>query len=83
MTPCIIFRYFYLRIFHSIIGNEYFDLYIYRTIYFGEYKCIGPGAASSAGRLKYQRILSDEEARPFLSMAYIQGDDWVRPPPKL
>ncbi|PNX82432.1 pectinesterase, partial [Trifolium pratense] len=50
-----------------------------RTIYFGEYKCIGPGAASSSS----SRILSDEEAKPFLSMAYIHGEQWVRPPPKL
>ncbi|CAL5199155.1 unnamed protein product [Lathyrus oleraceus] len=81
-SPRVVFAYTYMDSvvnsvgwFHHHESNE--------TIYFGEYKCIGAGAASSAGRLKYQRILSDEEARPFLSMAYIQGDDWVRPPPKL
>jgi len=53
--------------------------YIYRTIFLGEYKCSGPGAV----RLNYKRILSDEEAKHFLSMAYIHGEQWVRPPPKL
>lgn len=43
---------------------------------------MGPGAASS-GRVKFLKILSDKEAKPFLSMAYIHGGKWVLPPPKL
>ncbi|KAF2287102.1 hypothetical protein GH714_038189 [Hevea brasiliensis] len=51
------------------------------TAYYGEYKCRGPGASSS-GRVKYAKMLSDEEAKPFLSMTYINGNKWLIPPPK-
>ncbi|TKY54380.1 putative pectinesterase 63 [Spatholobus suberectus] len=54
----------------------------YRTIYYGEYRCMGPGAVSS-GRVKFRKVLSDEEVKPFLSVAYIHGGKWVVPPPKL
>ncbi|KAJ1402963.1 Pectinesterase, catalytic [Sesbania bispinosa] len=52
------------------------------TVYYGEYRCMGPGATSS-GRVKFQKLLSYEEAKPFLSMAYIHGQNWVLPPPNL
>ncbi|KAH0970851.1 hypothetical protein GBA52_023007 [Prunus armeniaca] len=52
------------------------------TVYYGEYKCMGPGS-SSTGRVKYAKTLSDEEAKPFLSMTFIRGSKWVLPPPKL
>ncbi|KAF8393678.1 hypothetical protein HHK36_021925 [Tetracentron sinense] len=53
-----------------------------KTVYYGEYKCMGPGA-SSGGRVKYTKILSDAEAKPFLSMTYIHSITWLLPPPKL
>ncbi|ONH97497.1 hypothetical protein PRUPE_7G192800 [Prunus persica] len=53
-----------------------------KTVYYGEYKCMGPGS-SSTGRVKYAKMLSDEEAKPFLSMTFIRGTKWVLPPPKL
>ncbi|XP_062147677.1 putative pectinesterase 63 [Alnus glutinosa] len=51
-------------------------------MYYGEYKCKGPGA-TPAGRVKYAKILSDAEAAPFLSMTFIQGNKWILAPPKL
>ncbi|EEF46216.1 putative pectinesterase 63 [Ricinus communis] len=51
------------------------------TVYYGEYKCKGPGAFSS-GRVKYAKLLSDEEAKPFLSMTCINGNKWLIPPPE-
>ncbi|QCD80193.1 putative pectinesterase 63 [Vigna unguiculata] len=53
-----------------------------QTIYYGEYRCMGTGAVSS-GRVKFRKTLSYEEAKPFMSMAYIHGGKWVVPPPKL
>ncbi|KAL0558587.1 hypothetical protein IC582_003164 [Cucumis melo] len=53
-----------------------------KSMYYGEYKCKGPGATSS-GRVKYARILSDVEAKAFLSMTYIHGNKWLLPPPDL
>ena len=51
-------------------------------MYYGEYKCTGPGAASS-GRAKFAQILSDEEAEPFLSTSFISGSEWIEEPPSL
>ncbi|KAE8658016.1 putative pectinesterase 63 [Hibiscus syriacus] len=53
-----------------------------KTVYYGEYRCMGPGA-SSTGRVGFARILSEVEARPFLSLKYINGSNWLLPPPKL
>ncbi|XP_043713276.1 putative pectinesterase 11 [Telopea speciosissima] len=50
------------------------------TAYYGEYKCYGPGAASS-GRVKWSKTLSDAEAKPFLSKDMIGGRAWLRPAP--
>ncbi|KAJ6913825.1 pectinesterase 63 [Populus alba x Populus x berolinensis] len=51
------------------------------TVYYGEYKCAGPGS-SSFGRVPYAKSLSKAEAKPFLSMTYINGNKWLIPPPK-
>ncbi|KAG6590056.1 putative pectinesterase 50, partial [Cucurbita argyrosperma subsp. sororia] len=53
-----------------------------KSMYYGEYKCKGPGA-DSTGRAHYTRILTDDEAKAFLSMTYIHGNKWVLPPPRL
>ncbi|XP_039014378.1 putative pectinesterase 63 [Hibiscus syriacus] len=52
------------------------------TVYYGEYKCMGSGA-SSTGRIGFARILSEFEARPFLSLTYINGSNWLLPPPSM
>ncbi|KAJ0032034.1 hypothetical protein Pint_13571 [Pistacia integerrima] len=51
-----------------------------RKVYYGEYKCMGPGA-DSTGQAKFVKILLDAEAEPFLSMTYLDGNKWVLPPP--
>ncbi|CAL9095344.1 unnamed protein product [Musa textilis] len=51
-----------------------------RTVYFGEYKCLGPGAVTD-GRVRFARLLTDEQARPFLTMDFIQAQSWLLPPP--
>jgi pectinesterase len=51
-------------------------------MYYGEYKCSGPGAATE-GRVSYAKILTDEEAAPFLSMTFIEGNNWIIDPPSL
>ncbi|XP_045816824.1 putative pectinesterase 63 [Trifolium pratense] len=76
-SPRVVFAYTFMD--SGVNSRGWYHHESNETIYFGEYKCIGPGAASSSS----SRILSDEEAKPFLSMAYIHGEQWVRPPPKL
>lgn len=53
---------------------------IFRTVYFGEYNCTGPGADNS-NRAAYAKRLDDSQAAPFLTTSYIDGDDWLIPTP--
>ncbi|KAH7428109.1 hypothetical protein KP509_10G076400 [Ceratopteris richardii] len=47
-----------------------------RTVYYGEYKCSGPGA-NLKGRVAWSRQLSDEEAQPFLDLNFVDGSEWI------
>ncbi|XP_052198570.1 probable pectinesterase 53 [Diospyros lotus] len=47
------------------------------TVFYGQYKCTGPGA-SFAGRVSWARELTDEEAKPFVSLSFIDGSEWVK-----
>ncbi|KAL2453656.1 putative pectinesterase 53 [Abeliophyllum distichum] len=47
------------------------------TVFYGQYKCTGPGA-SFAGRVSWSRELTDEEAKPFISISYIDGFEWIK-----
>jgi len=48
------------------------------TVVFGQYKCSGPGA-KQAGRVPWSHELTDMEAHPFLSLSFVDGDEWVKP----
>ena len=50
--------------------------YACRTVYYGEYKCSGPGANSTA-RVAWAHMMTDEEAEPFIDTHYVDGDDWL------
>ncbi|XP_015698527.2 putative pectinesterase 63 [Oryza brachyantha] len=50
-------------------------------IYYGEYKCSGPGALSSK-RIGWSLVLSDVQAKPFTGTHFVYGDSWILPPPK-
>ncbi|RVW38341.1 hypothetical protein VitviT2T_016448 [Vitis vinifera] len=47
------------------------------TVFYGQYKCTGPGAAF-AGRVSWSRELTDQEAKPFISLSYIDGSEWIK-----
>ncbi|XP_077217537.1 pectinesterase QRT1-like [Tasmannia lanceolata] len=47
------------------------------TVLFGEFQCRGRGA-SSKDRVSWAKALSYEEAKPFLSRNFIDGDQWLR-----
>ncbi|KAJ0111065.1 hypothetical protein Patl1_00835 [Pistacia atlantica] len=48
-------------------------------VFYGEYKCSGPGA-NFTGRVPWARILTDEEAQPFIGTHYVDGDTWLITP---
>ena len=43
---------------------------------FGQYHCMGPGAASPQ-RVSWARYLNASEAKPFLSVGFINGRKWL------
>ncbi|CAL9072101.1 unnamed protein product, partial [Musa textilis] len=47
------------------------------TVFYGQYKCSGPGARY-AGRVSWSRELTDEEAKPFITLSFIDGSEWVK-----
>ncbi|OIW04635.1 hypothetical protein TanjilG_07770 [Lupinus angustifolius] len=51
-----------------------------KDLYFGEYKNKGPGA-DPKGRYKYTKQLSPAEVKPFITLDYIKGANWLLPPP--
>eukprot|EP01018_Ginkgo_biloba_P027704 Gb_08496 [translate_table: standard] len=53
-----------------------------RTVYYGQYKCGGPGA-NTTGRVQWVRILSEKEARPFFTTSFIDGHKWLMGSPLL
>lgn len=61
------------------IGLKIVRSVLRRTAYYGQYKCSGPGA-TELGRVAWSHELSDAEAAPFISLAFIDGQDWVSEP---
>ncbi|XP_052182406.1 probable pectinesterase 53 isoform X2 [Diospyros lotus] len=47
------------------------------TVFYGQYKCTGPGARF-AGRVSWSRELTDEEAKPFISLSFVDGAEWIK-----
>ncbi|KAF8394713.1 hypothetical protein HHK36_020930 [Tetracentron sinense] len=45
-------------------------------VYYGEYKCSGPGA-NWTGRVPWARMLTDIEAKPFMGTYFVDGDTWL------
>ncbi|XP_042067190.1 pectinesterase 1-like [Salvia splendens] len=53
-----------------------------RTVFFGEFKNEGPGS-NFEGRVTFAKQLKEEEAKPFISLDFINASSWLMPPPKL
>ncbi|RVW98163.1 Pectinesterase PPME1 [Vitis vinifera] len=48
-------------------------------VFYGEYKCMGPGADTSK-RSKFTKELDDDGATPFITLNYIDASTWLLPP---
>ncbi|CAN6994513.1 unnamed protein product [Brassica oleracea var. botrytis] len=46
-------------------------------VLFGEYNCTGKGA-DRTGRVPWSKSLTQDEAKPFLGMEFISGDQWLK-----
>lgn len=47
-----------------------------RTVFYGEYKCFGPGA-NRQGREQWSYNLTAKQAKPFMTVDWIDGKDWL------
>ncbi|KAH7428011.1 hypothetical protein KP509_10G071300 [Ceratopteris richardii] len=47
-----------------------------KTVFYAEYQCSGPGV-NRDGRVSWSRVLSDEQAKPFLHTGFINGEEWL------
>lgn len=54
-------------------------LVFFRSVFYGEYNCKGAGATMER-RVGYVRKLTDAEAKPFITLGYIEGSKWLLPP---
>lgn len=48
-----------------------------KTVFYGQYQCSGPGAATG-GRVGWSRELSASEAAAFSSVSFINGNQWLQ-----
>lgn len=48
-----------------------------RTVFYAEFECSGPGSNNNT-RVPWARHLTPLEAQPFLSVAFINGDNWLQ-----
>ncbi|KAL8204939.1 hypothetical protein R6Q57_010562 [Mikania cordata] len=56
--------------------NDWKDSSRDQKVFFGEHACTGPGS-NFKSRVKYAKQLSVADATPFMSIAYIDGKDWI------
>ncbi|KAL4560452.1 hypothetical protein LXL04_032603 [Taraxacum kok-saghyz] len=56
--------------------NDWRDSSRDQTVFYGEYGCSGPGA-NSTFRVSYAKQLSAEEARTYMDMSFIDGNEWL------
>ncbi|KAF8377874.1 hypothetical protein HHK36_031262 [Tetracentron sinense] len=46
------------------------------TVFYGQYECSGPGS-DFGGRVPWSRELTQQEAKPFISLSFIDGYEWL------
>ncbi|KAK7378707.1 hypothetical protein VNO80_04153 [Phaseolus coccineus] len=56
--------------------NDWRDPSRDQSVFFGEYRCHGPGA-NYESRVSYAKQLRDNEANSYMDISYIDGNDWL------
>ncbi|KAK2657054.1 hypothetical protein Ddye_010106 [Dipteronia dyeriana] len=73
----VVFSYTYMdKIITSRGWYDWGDKNREMTVFYGQYKCSGPGA-KYGGRVPWSRELTQEEAKPFISLDFIDGHRWL------
>ncbi|MCO5549254.1 hypothetical protein L7F22_002721 [Adiantum nelumboides] len=73
----VVFLYTYMEnIIRPQGWNNWGDARRNGMVYYGQYKCTGLGAGTK-GREPWVHELTDQEAKPFLTLDFIEGNMWV------
>ncbi|OIT23677.1 PREDICTED: probable pectinesterase 53 isoform X1 [Nicotiana attenuata] len=73
----VVFAYTYMdKIITSKGWYDWGDKNRHMTVFYGQFKCSGPGA-NHGGRVKWSRELTEQEAKPFVSLSFIDGHEWL------
>ncbi|KAF0906742.1 hypothetical protein E2562_012558 [Oryza meyeriana var. granulata] len=57
--------------------DDWGDLAKQRTVFYGQYQCYGDGSKTS-GRVAWSHDLMQAEAAPFITKAWVDGQQWLR-----
>ncbi|CAM0881831.1 unnamed protein product [Alopecurus aequalis] len=57
--------------------DDWGDSHKQRTAFYGQYQCYGEGSKTD-GRVAWSRNLSQTEAAPFITKAWVGGQQWLR-----
>ncbi|XP_031125785.1 pectinesterase 1-like [Ipomoea triloba] len=63
---------------HGVPGKTHYG----GSTYFGEYKNSGPGAKLE-GRPNFVKKMTEQEAKPFITLGFIDASKWLLPPVKV
>ncbi|XAR73803.1 Pectinesterase [Bertholletia excelsa] len=73
----VVFAYTYMdKIVMPKGWNDWGDKNREMTVFYGQFECWGPGA-DYGGRVPWSRELTKQEAKPFISLSFIDGHDWL------
>ena len=79
MLPFFVFMYY--EIYHLLAwfydDINYFLTIMCRTVFYGQYKCSGPGADESK-RVSWSQELTASQAAAFSTVSFIDGNSWIQ-----
>ncbi|KAL2906776.1 putative pectinesterase 53 [Bienertia sinuspersici] len=74
----VVFAYTYMdKIIAPGGWNDWGDKGRDMTVFYGQYKCTGPGA-DNGERVSWAKELTSEEAQPFITYDFIDGNEWLK-----
>ncbi|KAJ7559490.1 hypothetical protein O6H91_04G087300 [Diphasiastrum complanatum] len=57
--------------------NDWFDAQREKTVFYGQYKCSGPGS-NTQDWVPWSHVLSNDEAQQYQSLNFIDGTEWLK-----
>jgi hypothetical protein len=77
LVSCLMSMSMSMSVHHIWFDILYICIWCFRTAVFGEYNCHGKGA-DRIQRVPWSKSLSYGEAKPYLDINFINGNQWLR-----